>query len=378
VKPGRAAGPGSADPGGTDPGSADPGGADPGGADSGCVDSGGAPVPGGPDAPGRAEGARRGSAAISVDPVTASTLTTACDLCASPVRNLWITPVHKTPACGFARGHGAESPFVTQSPSAERSPTVYRGGSALAFGGIIAALCVASAVDLVVEVGTADLVGAAVLLLVAGIAVIFGPYPAAFSGEDGLRIRNPFRAIELPWPTITDVKTGLSFVVFAGQRKYTVYAIPVSLRDMRKADKQRYRAASRRQREATRAASGRGGGAFGSGTSGGGAGGDGPEQGLYHDQAVLEINGRRETYASRLKREEIARAHGFTPAGKRIDKNADTADKAADATAQAAGTTDPETAMTAPDTAVTVKWSVVPLALIAVPVLLIIIAAIAK
>lgn len=303
----------------------------------------------------------------------------------------------RTPACGFARGHEAESPFVTQSPSSERSPstrpTVYRGGSALVFGGIIAALCVASAVDLVVEVGTADLVGAAALLVVAGIAVVFGPYPAAFSGEDGLRIRNPFRLIDLPWPTVTDVRTGLSFVVFTEQRKYTVYSIPVSLRDMRKADKQRYRMAANRHRETSRATSGRGGGGFGSMMSGGGGGRDETEHAVYHDQAVLEINGRREAYAARLKREEIARAHGFTPSGKRIDKKADAAgpdvaepDKAgnnADTAAQGAGTPEPETAATTPTAptataAATVTWSVVPLCMIGVPVLLVIIAAIAK
>jgi hypothetical protein len=274
---------------------------------------------------------------------------------------------------------------------------VYRGGSALVFGGIIAALCVASAVDLVVEVGTADLVGAAALLVVAGVAVVFGPYPAAFSGEDGLRIRNPFRLIDLPWPAVTDVRTGLSFVVFTAQRKYTVYSIPVSLRDMRKADKQRYRMAANRQREVSRAGSDRGGPRFGSMLSGGGSGRDEAEHPVYHDQAVSEINGRREAYAARLNREEIARAHGFTPSGKRIDKKADAGlpdaaepDQAgvnadtdndtanADTAAQAAGASESETATAAPTAAATVTWSAVPLAMIGVPVLLVIIAAIAK
>jgi hypothetical protein len=300
--------------------------------------------------------------------------------------------VDRTPACGFVRGHGAESPFVTQTPSLQRSPaarpTVYRSGSALVFGGIFAALCVAAAVDLVVETGTADLVGAAVLLVVAGVAVVFGPYPAAFAGEDGLRIRNPFRLIVMPWPSVTDVKAGLSFVAFNEKRKYTVYAIPVSLRDMRRADKQRYRDLARKQREVGRAASGRGGGGFGS-MMGGGAdrSTDGSQQLLLPVQAVLEINARREAYDARLKREEVARAHGFTTSGVRIKKQADVASKAdadkADqatdaATAQADTIAAPETETAAPATDVAVTWPVLPLAMIGVPVLLVIIAVLVK
>ena len=253
---------------------------------------------------------------------------------------------------------------------------MYRGGSAVVGGGIMAALSIAGAVDLVVEEGSADLIGSAVLLLVAAFAVVLGPYPAASSGEDGLRIRNPFRAIDLPWSTVTDVKAGLSFIAFTAQRKYTVWAIPVSLRDRRRAEKQRYRDLARQQRGASRGLSGRGG-AFGSMMSGGGGGSTDPSERLsFADQAVMEINARREAYAVRLKREEVARAHGFTSSGARINTTTDdtVADKASDAAATPAEA--PETVAAGP--AVSVKWSAFPPAIIGIAALLLIIAIIVK
>jgi hypothetical protein len=149
-----------------------------------------------------------------------------------------------------------ENPAVNATGKPTEKPTVYRGAMALAGGVVVAALGVAGAVDLLVDSGTQDLVGAAVLLLIATMAVAYGIYPAAFTTAELLRIRNPFRTIVVPWPAVTDINARLSFVVQAAERRYTIWAIPVSMHERRKAERSRLRDLSRNDRS-TRGRAGR-------------------------------------------------------------------------------------------------------------------------
>jgi hypothetical protein len=188
--------------------------------------------------------------------------------------------------------------------SPAEKPTVYRGVGAL-LGGIVAVLfCLYGAIDLLVEAGSADLVGAAVLLLVAALALIFGVYPAAYSDDDGLHVRNPFRTIRVSWPAVTDLAANLSFVVHTEGARYTVFAIPVSLRDRRRAEKQRLKDVAAAQRVARRGA--RGGGRNPADAYTGLA--PSPRRREEHiermalaDQAISEMNARKDAYAVRAK-----------------------------------------------------------------------------
>lgn len=181
--------------------------------------------------------------------------------------------------------------------SPAEKPTVYRGVGAIVGGGLAVLFCLYGAIDLLVESGSADLIGSAVLLLVVVLAFFFGVYPAAFSDQDGLLVRNPFRTIRLPWSAVTELSAHLSFVAHTDGSRYTVFAIPVSLRDRRKADKQRLKSLAQAQREARRGG-GRGAEPFG-----------GPrvhhdehiERLAFADQAVTEMNERRKTYEARMK-----------------------------------------------------------------------------
>ena len=85
-------------------------------------------------------------------------------------------------------------------------------------------------------------VGATVGLLMMVCGVVGGIYPAAFSHADRLAIRNPFRRIEISWPRVESVSARLSMVVETvaeegKPHKYTIWAIPVSMRDRRKSDR---------------------------------------------------------------------------------------------------------------------------------------------
>jgi hypothetical protein len=189
----------------------------------------------------------------------------------------------------------------TQPTGPFDKPTVYRGAGAVIGGAIVLLFCVGGAIDLMVEEGTADLPGAAVLLLVAALAFAYGVYPAAFAGDEALVVRNPLRTITLPWGAVTMLSARLSFIAHTARRRFTLWAVPVSLRDRRKAERNRLKDLSRQRREETRAQRrGLGGGYGGFGVSDGGRSG-GPEMDRlsYADQAMNEMNTRREGWFER-------------------------------------------------------------------------------
>lgn len=85
-------------------------------------------------------------------------------------------------------------------------------------------------------------VGSMVGLLMIVCGAVGGLYPAAFSHTDHLEIRNPFRRIEISWPRVESISARLSTVVETvaeegRARKFTIWAIPVSMHERRKNDR---------------------------------------------------------------------------------------------------------------------------------------------
>jgi len=115
-------------------------------------------------------------------------------------------------------------------------------------GAVVMLFCVGGAVDLLAEEGTTDMPGAAILLLVAAFAFAYGVYPAALSGPEELVIRNPLRTIKVSWGSVTRLTAQLSFIAFTTTQRYTVWAVPVSLRDRRRAERARLRDLARQTR----------------------------------------------------------------------------------------------------------------------------------
>lgn len=171
----------------------------------------------------------------------------------------------------------------------DEKPTVYRGAAALIGGALVALFCAFGSIDLMAESGTRNLIGSAILMLVAVLAAIFGVYPAAFSWSDRLVVRNPFRTIDLPWEAVTDLTARLSFVAHTETKHFTVWAIPVSLRDRRRSERHKVRDMSQSQRAARRGASPD---MFGSGR------GYRPADPIaslsFADQAISEMDAKRE------------------------------------------------------------------------------------
>ncbi|NUR26193.1 MAG: hypothetical protein HOV83_10165, partial [Catenulispora sp.] len=106
-------------------------------------------------------------------------------------------------------------------------------------------------------------VGSMIGLLMVVAGVVGGIYPAAFSYGEHLLIRNPFRRIEISWPRVDSITARLSTVVETvpeegKARKFTIWAIPVSMHERRKADRAAARTVRQAKAQAAKQASGAG------------------------------------------------------------------------------------------------------------------------
>ncbi|GAA0408478.1 PH domain-containing protein [Streptomyces luteireticuli] len=145
---------------------------------------------------------------------------------------------------------------MTSSPEAPQQPSYadrrYRSSAGIASGVLLLALGAWLGGDAIVRgEGRAPWLALAGLLCLVPLVIAFTLRPAVWAGEDRLLVRNPFRTITLPWARVATVRAGYSSEVLAEDgAKYQLWAIPVSLR-------QRKRAARRVQRDAAEDVTGR-------------------------------------------------------------------------------------------------------------------------
>ncbi|MCX5376336.1 PH domain-containing protein [Streptomyces sp. NBC_00091] len=116
---------------------------------------------------------------------------------------------------------------------------VYRSPMAVVTGVLLLALVAWLCGDAVVRGGgNARWIGIAVALCAVPLIVAFTIRPAVFANDDRMRVRNPFRNIELPWAAVDAVRAGYSAEVLAQGSKYQLWSVPVSLRERKKAGSQ--------------------------------------------------------------------------------------------------------------------------------------------
>lgn len=82
------------------------------------------------------------------------------------------------------------------------------------------------------------------LLLAVPLIVAFTIRPAVYASSERVRIRNPFRTITLPWTAVDAVRASYSTEIFSGGRKFQLWAIPVSIRARKRAERQDARSKS--------------------------------------------------------------------------------------------------------------------------------------
>ncbi|MFJ7249712.1 PH domain-containing protein [Kitasatospora sp. NPDC098652] len=61
--------------------------------------------------------------------------------------------------------------------------------------------------------------------------------PAVFAGSRRLVVRNPWRTITVPWASVDALRAGYSVELLSGEKKYQVWAVPVSLRQRKRANR---------------------------------------------------------------------------------------------------------------------------------------------
>ncbi|MFD3566484.1 PH domain-containing protein [Streptomyces sp. NPDC058667] len=133
-----------------------------------------------------------------------------------------------------------EQPSARQ-PSPDR---VFRSPLGIASGVFLLLLAIVFAGDVVLRgEGRSPWIALAALVLAVPLIVAFTIRPAVYADDDRLRIRNPFRSITLPWATVADVRAGYSSEVLTRDgTKYQLWAVPVSLRQRKRAARRAARA----------------------------------------------------------------------------------------------------------------------------------------
>lgn len=132
-----------------------------------------------------------------------------------------------------------------QSTEQTYADRVFRSSGGIAGGVMLLALIAWIGGDALINgTGRTPWLALAGMLLVVPLVVAFTVRPAVFAGEDRLRIRNPFRQVTLPWAQVRDVRAGYSCEVFTEDAgKFQLWAVPVSLRQRKRAARHQSRAA---------------------------------------------------------------------------------------------------------------------------------------
>jgi hypothetical protein len=103
-------------------------------------------------------------------------------------------------------------------------------------GGLLIVLTLWLSIDaMVVGHGRAPWYGLATLVLVLPLVGAYTLWPCVRASQDRLLVRNPLRTITVPWGEFESITAALSVELWAGGRKYQVWAVPVSLRQRKRA-----------------------------------------------------------------------------------------------------------------------------------------------
>lgn len=123
--------------------------------------------------------------------------------------------------------------------------TTYRSKPAVFTGVVLVAVGLWLTIDSLIRDGNKNTVTIAGAVIAVGALVVALTLRAAvFAGPEMLRIRNPFRTIEIPWGAVQQVRAEYSLEVKADDRKFHIWSIPVSLRERKRAMRMNSRSAA--------------------------------------------------------------------------------------------------------------------------------------
>ncbi len=192
-----------------------------------------------------------------------------------------------------------------QPPATPTSDRIYRSPAGIVGGVLLLGLIGWLGIDAIVSGhGRTPWLALAMLILLVPLVVAFTVRPAVYAGGNRLRVRNPFRVIVLPWGEIAGLRSGYSNEVVAKDgTKYQLWAIPVSLRARKKANRQEARARAQQAAQREGRGGGRSRGGFGGFGGFGGAGASAADGGPARAETDKVMDEVRALWESREKEE---------------------------------------------------------------------------
>lgn len=131
------------------------------------------------------------------------------------------------------------APATAEAGQPKYADRVYRSLSGVCTGVVLLLLALWIGGDAVFRGhGRTPWLTLASLLLALPLLAAFTVRPAVFANAERIRVRNPFRTITLPWTAVDAIRASYSTELFAGDKKYQLWAIPVSLRARKRASRQ--------------------------------------------------------------------------------------------------------------------------------------------
>ncbi|MFI0822477.1 PH domain-containing protein [Streptomyces sp. NPDC021098] len=141
-----------------------------------------------------------------------------------------------------------DDPADPAQPTEEPAPyadRVYRSPGGIAGGVLLLGIGGWLGIDAILRgEGRTPWLALAGLFFAVPVVIAFTVRPAVYAGADRLLVRNPFRTITLPWGSVETLRASYTSEVLAGGATYQLWAVPVSLRQRKRAARQQSRAAA--------------------------------------------------------------------------------------------------------------------------------------
>ena len=128
------------------------------------------------------------------------------------------------------------APSSTPSSTPGYADRSYRSKPGAAAGVLLLVLTLWLCVDALVKGhGQTPWFALATLFLAVPLVTAFTLWPVVRANDDRLVVRNPFRTVTAPWKRVESLHAALSVELRADGKKYQVWAVPVSLRQRKRA-----------------------------------------------------------------------------------------------------------------------------------------------
>ncbi|MDH6580104.1 PH domain-containing protein [Kitasatospora sp. MAP5-34] len=133
----------------------------------------------------------------------------------------------------------------TAAPTPKYADRVYRSVPGVISGVLLLAVAAWLIIDAILSgTGRTPWIALAAAPVFVFPVIAYTLRPAVLSNDDRLLLRNPMRTVDVPWASVEGFKAGYSVELFAGGERYQVWAVPVSLRERKKATARATRAAA--------------------------------------------------------------------------------------------------------------------------------------